>query len=44
MELDPVFIKALKLLHSSSKDAADQLKQMYYDAVGKGKRDFSKKV
>ena len=40
-ELDPVFIKALKLLHSNNKDAAEQLKQMYYDAVGKSKKEVA---
>ena len=30
-ELDPLFVKALRLLHSKSKDSADQLKQMLDD-------------
>ena len=32
-ELDPVFVKALKLLQSRSKDSYFQLRQMYDEAV-----------
>ena len=34
-ELDPLFVKALKLLHSKSKDAGEQLKQMLEDVLAK---------
>ncbi|KAK3593919.1 hypothetical protein CHS0354_011524 [Potamilus streckersoni] len=33
LELDPVFVKALKLLHSKSKDSTEQLKQMLDDVI-----------
>ena len=42
-ELDPLFLKALKLLHSTGKDAAEQLKQMYYDVVSKRRSDWDGK-
>ena len=42
-ELDPLFLKALKLLHSRSKDAASQLKQMYYDVVAKKRSNWNGK-
>ena len=32
-DLDPVFVKALKLLQSRSKDSYFQLKQMYDEVV-----------
>ena len=32
-DLDPTFIKALRLLHSKSKDSADQLKQLLDDVL-----------
>jgi len=32
-DLDPLFVKALKLLQSRSKDSYFQLKQMYDDVV-----------
>lgn len=37
-ELDPVFIKALKLLHSKNKDAADQLKELLDDVLAQRKK------
>ncbi|XP_074660175.1 uncharacterized protein LOC141912719 [Tubulanus polymorphus] len=33
LELDPVFVKALRLLHSKSKESTEQLKQMMFDAI-----------
>ena len=33
MELDPIFSKALKLLHSKNKDSEDQLRAMLEDAI-----------
>ncbi len=35
VELDPLFTKALKLLHSKSKDSAEQLKCMLFDVLSK---------
>ena len=32
-ELDTVFVKALKLLHSKAKDSTDHLKQMLDDVL-----------
>lgn len=32
-DLDPMFVKALRLLHSKSKDSADQLKQLLDDVL-----------
>ncbi|KAK3102204.1 hypothetical protein FSP39_009589 [Pinctada imbricata] len=36
-DLDPVFVKALRLLHSKREDAADQLKQMLDDVISQRK-------
>ena len=33
LELDPVFVKALRLLHSKAKDSAAQLRAMVDDAI-----------
>jgi len=33
LDLDPVFVKALKLLHSKNKDSAAQLKQLLDDCI-----------
>ena len=33
LELDPVFVKALRLLHSKAKDSAAQLRTMVDDAI-----------
>ena len=33
MELDPVFVRALRLLHSRSKDSASQLRAMVDDCL-----------
>ena len=33
LELDPVFLKALKYLHSKSKDSTDKLKRLLDDAI-----------
>ena len=33
MELDPVFIRALRLLHSTSKDSGIQLKAMLDESI-----------
>ena len=32
-ELDPLFIKALRLLHSKAKDSTEQLKQLLDDGL-----------
>ncbi|KAK7002894.1 integrator complex subunit 12 [Biomphalaria glabrata] len=37
VELDPVFVKALKLLHSRAKDSSAQLKAMLDDAIAQRK-------
>ena len=33
VELDPVFVRALRLLHSKSKDSTSQLKSMLDEAI-----------
>jgi len=38
-DLDPVFVKALKLLQSRSKDSYFQLKQMYDEVVAQRRHD-----
>ena len=43
VELDPLFVRALKLLQSKSKDAADQLKQMHDDVISQRKFGFQEK-
>ncbi|ELU00565.1 hypothetical protein CAPTEDRAFT_210645, partial [Capitella teleta] len=40
LDLDPVFVKALKLLHSRSRDSAIQLKQMLDDAIAQRKSEI----
>ena len=35
MEFEPLFMKGLKLLQSNSKESLEELRQLYYDAVGK---------
>lgn len=37
LDLDPIFVKGLKLLHSKSKDSADQLRQMIDDLIAQKK-------
>merc|ERR1711988_909251 len=37
MELDPLFVKALKLLHSKSKEFTDQLRDMLNEVLNKRK-------
>lgn len=37
LELDPLFVKALRLLHSKNKDSADQLKQLLDDVLAQKK-------
>ena len=44
MELDPLFLKALKLLNSRNKDAIDQLKKLLDDVLGKRKDEYDRKV
>ncbi len=41
VELDPLFVKALKLLHSRSKDAVDQLKQMADEAIAQRRGELA---
>ena len=43
VELDPLFVRALKLLQSRNKDAADQLKQMHDDVIAQRKLGFQEK-
>ena len=43
VELDPLFVRALKLLQSKSKDAADQLKQMHDDVISQRKLGVQEK-
>ena len=43
LDLDPLFLKALKLLHSKSKDAAEQLKAMHDEVVAKKKFEIASK-
>ena len=38
MDLDPMFVKGLRLLHSKSKDSAEQLKQLLDDAIAQSKQ------
>jgi hypothetical protein len=33
LELDPIFVRALRLLHSRSKDSANQLRAMVDDCL-----------
>ena len=33
MELEPYFVKALKLLHSKHPDSSEQLRQMLFDVL-----------
>jgi len=42
-DLDPVFVKALKLLQSRSKDSYFQLKQMYDEVVAQRRTDSAVK-
>ncbi|KAG8189422.1 hypothetical protein JTE90_020236 [Oedothorax gibbosus] len=37
-ELDPLFVKGLRLLHSKSKDSTDQLKQLLDDVIAQSKQ------
>ena len=37
LELDPIFVKALRLLHSKAKDSAAQLRSMVDDAIASRK-------
>lgn len=37
VELDPVFVKALKFLHSKAKDSGAQLKALLDDAIAQRK-------
>jgi integrator complex subunit 12 len=44
LDLDPVFVKALKLLHSKSKESGALLKQMLDDAIAQKKGQSKSKV
>ena len=44
MELDPLFVKALKLLHSKSKESTDQLRDMLNEVLNKRKSRLDLKV
>lgn len=37
-ELDPIFVKGLRLLHSKNKDSAEQLKQLLDDVILQSKQ------
>lgn len=43
MELDPLFVKGLRLLHSKNKDSAEQLKQLLDDAIAQSKQSVHAK-
>ena len=43
-DLDPVFVKALRLMHSKSKEAGDQLRQMLDDLIAQRKGLMQNKV
>ena len=43
-DLDPLFVKALRLMHSKSKEAGDQLKQMLDDLIAQRKAQMQSKV
>ena len=43
-DLDPVFVKALRLMHSKSKEAGDQLRQMLDDLIAQRKGLMQTKV
>ena len=42
VELDPIFLKALKLFHSKSESSTAELKQIYEDALKKNIKDNRK--
>ena len=44
LDLDPIFVKALKLLHSKSKESGILLKQMLDDAIAQKKGQSKSKV
>ena len=44
VDLDPMFVKALKLLHSRSKDSTEQLRQMLNDVIAKKRSKLDIKV
>ena len=43
VELDPLFLKALKLLNSRSKESTEQLKQLLDDVLAQRKLSVSEK-
>ena len=43
-DLDPVFVKALRLMHSKSKESGDQLRQMLDDLIAQRKGLMQSKV
>ena len=43
-DLNPLFVKALRLMHSKSKEAGDQLKQMLDDLIAQRKAQMQSKV
>jgi len=43
VELDPTFVRGLKLLQSRSKESADQLRQLYNELVEQRKAELALK-
>lgn len=43
VELDPLFVKGLRLLHSKNKDSAEQLKQLLDEAIAQSKQSVHAK-
>ena len=43
-DLDPLFVKALRLMHSKSKESGEQLKQMLDDLIAQRKAQMQSKV
>ncbi|KFM77407.1 Integrator complex subunit 12, partial [Stegodyphus mimosarum] len=43
-ELDPLFVKGLRLLHSKSRESADQLKMLLDDAIAQSKQSAHVKI
>ena len=44
IELDPIFVKALKLLHSKSQESTDKLRDMLNEVLNKRKSKHDSKV
>ena len=42
VELEPTFLKALKLLHSKAESSAAELRQIYEDTLKRNKKEYKK--